>query len=544
MAYKEVSVKQPLLLTILPYVSIIIFFAFWEGVVRSGIIPNTLLASPSQVFAAFIDKLSNPNPDGAIMATHAWTSIQEAFIGYVLSLVVGIPLGLAMGWFNVVEGLFRPIFELIRPIPIAWIPLTVFWFGIGLAGKVFIIWIAGIVPCVINSYVGVRMTNPTLIQMARTYGANNWQIFTQLCIPSALPMVFGALQLALAYCWTNLVAAELLAADSGLGFLITMGGRLGRPDIIVLGMICVGLSGAVIGFIIDQIERNCWLASGGKRHDQFYRQRNRRPPKTANRSAFTSSLPTSISSTWFPSSCSSPWGLRGEREDLRDSPARPLEVVDQLYRLTYMKFAGTNLIGHIWASTQRVLIGFIAASVVAVPLGLFMALNKYVNAIVKPLFDLFKPMPPIAWVSIAILWFGIGEMSKVFIIIIGTFVPCLLNAYNGVRLVDPDLYDVIRVLGGKRRDEIFHVCFPASFPAVFAGLQISLSSAWTCVLAAELMNSRDGMGFLIKRGMDTHQPTLVLGGMVLIAAAAYGTSLLVTLFEGKLCPWKRTIENL
>lgn len=182
MAYKEVSVKQPLLLTILPYISIIIFFAFWEGVVRTGIIPNTLLASPSQVFAAFIDKLSNPNPDGAVMATHAWTSIQEAFIGYVLSLVVGIPLGLAMGWFNVVEGLFRPIFELIRPIPpIAWIPLTVFWFGIGLAGKVFIIWIAGIVPCVINSYVGVRMTNPTLIQMARTYGANNWQRLPHTC---------------------------------------------------------------------------------------------------------------------------------------------------------------------------------------------------------------------------------------------------------------------------------------------------------------------------------------------------------------------------
>ena len=119
------------------------------------------------------------------------------------------------------------------------------------------------------------------------------------------------------------------------------------------------------------------------------------------------------------------WDYVAKEKIFRDSLARPLEVVDQLYRLTYMKFAGTNLIGHIWASTQRVLIGFIAASVVAVPLGLFMALNKYVNAIVKPLFDLFKPMPPIAWVSIAILWFGIGEMSKVFIIIIGTFVPCM-----------------------------------------------------------------------------------------------------------------------
>ncbi|MCD7982985.1 MAG: ABC transporter permease [Desulfovibrio sp.] len=238
------------------------------------------------------------------------------------------------------------------------------------------------------------------------------------------------------------------------------------------------------------------------------------------------------------------WHWTAAEKIFRDSLATPAQVLDQMIRLTSMKFAGTNLWGHIWASFQRVIIGFALASVVAVPLGLFMALNKTVHAVVKPLFDLFKPMPPIAWVSIAILWFGIGEFSKVFIIIIGTFVPCLLNAYNGVRLVDPDLYDVIRVLGGNRRDEIFHVCFPASFPAVFAGLQISLSAAWTCVLAAELMNSRDGLGFLIKRGMDTHNPSLVLSGMLLIAAAAWISSLGVTLLERKLCPWKRSIDNV
>ncbi len=238
------------------------------------------------------------------------------------------------------------------------------------------------------------------------------------------------------------------------------------------------------------------------------------------------------------------WHWTASEKIFRDSLATPAQVLDQIIRLTTMKFAGTNLWGHIWASCQRVLIGFVIASVVAVPLGLFMALNKTVNAIVKPLFDMFKPMPPIAWVSIAILWFGIGETSKVFIIIIGTFVPCLLNAYNGVRLVDPELYDVIRVLGGNRRDEIFHVCFPASFPAVFAGLQISLSAAWTCVLAAELMNSRDGLGFLIKRGMDTHNPALVLAGMLLIAAAAWLSSLIVSYAERKLCPWKRSIDNV
>lgn len=227
-----------------------------------------------------------------------------------------------------------------------------------------------------------------------------------------------------------------------------------------------------------------------------------------------------------------------------DSLARPYEVVLQLKMLINMKFGGTNLWGHIWASTSRVVIGFCLAAVVAVPLGLFMALNKYVNAIVKPIFDLLKPMPPIAWVSLAILWFGVGESAKVFIIVIGTFVPCLLNAYNGIRLVEPELYDVVRVLGGNRTDEIFQVSFPAAFPAVFAGLQISMSIAWTCVLAAELMNARDGIGFLIKRGMDTHQPALVLCGMILIAAAAWCTSQALVLLERKFCPWQRSIDNL
>lgn len=238
------------------------------------------------------------------------------------------------------------------------------------------------------------------------------------------------------------------------------------------------------------------------------------------------------------------WHWTAVNKIFQNSLATPQQVLNQIITLTGMNFAGTNLWGHIWASTRRVLVGFVLAGLVATPLGLFMALNKTVNAVVKPLFDLFKPMPPIAWVSLAILWFGIGETSKVFIIIIGTFVPCLLNAYNGVRLVDPDLFDVIRVLGGTRKDEIFHVCLPASFPAIFAGLQISLSAAWTCVLAAELMNSRDGLGFLIKRGMDTHNPSLVLGGMLLIALAAWLSSLAISWLERKCCPWQRSIDNM
>lgn len=238
------------------------------------------------------------------------------------------------------------------------------------------------------------------------------------------------------------------------------------------------------------------------------------------------------------------WHYVAAAKLLGKSLATPYEVIQELGRMMHLKLAGKNLLGHIWASARRILIGFSLGAAIGVPLGLFMALNRYVNAFVKPVFDLFKPMPPIAWISIAILWFGIGEPSKVFIIFIGSFVPCLLNAYNGVRIIDEELYDVVRVLGGGRRHEILQVSLPAALPALFAGLQISLSIAWTCVLAAELVSARAGMGWIIIRGMKLTKPELVLGGMAIIAIVAWGTSLAVSGLEKLLCPWRRSIQDL
>lgn len=238
------------------------------------------------------------------------------------------------------------------------------------------------------------------------------------------------------------------------------------------------------------------------------------------------------------------WDWVAREQILGKSLDPPYDVVKELGRLMTVKLAGKNLWGHIWDSTRRVFVGFAIASVFAVPIGLLMALNRYINAIVKPVFDIFKPMPPIAWVSIAILWFGIEEASKIFIIIIGAFVPCLLNAYNGVRLIEPELYDVVRMLGGNRRDEIVQVCFPAAFPAIFAGLQISLSIAWTCVLAAELVSSRSGLGWIIIQGMRLTRPALVIGGMALIAVVAWLTTLVITGLERVICPWKRKVEGV
>jgi ABC-type nitrate/sulfonate/bicarbonate transport system permease component len=216
----------------------------------------------------------------------------------------------------------------------------------------------------------------------------------------------------------------------------------------------------------------------------------------------------------------------------------PAHVFRELVRIAQERLAGKDLWGHLWSSIHRVLIGFAIGSGIGVPLGLSMALNRYTNALVKPVFDLFKPMPPISWISLSILWFGIGEESKVFIIAIGAFVPALINSFNGIRLVDPALYDAIRMLGANRWQQMMEVTLPAGFPALFAGLQIALSVAWSCVLAAELVSARSGMGFIIVLGMTMSNPAMIVSGMIVIAITAYLITVVLSKFEKVVCPWK------
>lgn len=217
---------------------------------------------------------------------------------------------------------------------------------------------------------------------------------------------------------------------------------------------------------------------------------------------------------------------------------RVYSVAKYLAVLAYEPLAGKTLLGHLWASMQRVLLGFVIAVAIGVPLGLFMAMNKTVDRIVGPVFNLFKPMPPIAWISIAILWFGIGETSKVFIVLMGTVIPCVINSYNGIRLVDPELYDVIKVLGGNARQEKIYVTFPAAFPAIFAGIQLALSMAWTCVVASELISARSGMGFIIIMGMNVSRTDAIIAGMVVIGMVGWLLAWGVARLEKWVCPWK------
>ncbi len=236
-------------------VSFICFLVFWELICRLEIVGEYQLVPPSDVVSLFIEKLHNANPDGALLYEHAAASLGLALTGFVVAVVVGIPLGLFMGWYPKVNLLVRPLFDAIRPIPpIAWIPIAILWLGIGMPAKAFIIFLASFVPCVINSYTGIRLTNPVLIRVAEIYGASNFETFRKIGIPSAIPMIFTGMKLALNAAWTTLVAAELLAASAGLGYMIQLGRRIARPDVIIVGMLTIGLLGALMSWILTKIE--------------------------------------------------------------------------------------------------------------------------------------------------------------------------------------------------------------------------------------------------------------------------------------------------
>lgn len=176
-----------------------------------------------------------------------------------------------------------------------------------------------------------------------------------------------------------------------------------------------------------------------------------------------------------------------------------------------------ELFVHMFASLKRVFLAWVLSSVVAIPLGLAMGRSRRLERLIDPLIELFRPISPLAWIPLAILWFGIGESGKIFIVFIGTFFPTLLATIAGVKSIDPVLVHAGQVFGCKSQFSLFRkVVLPAALPGIVTGLRISFGTGWAAIIAAELVAARSGLGYLIANGMEILRADLVLVGMVAI----------------------------
>lgn len=244
--------------------SLIAFFGIWYiATAVLHLMPDYSLPSPLQVVKSFIYKLSNKAPDGGTIFQHIAASLKVALTGYILGAVIGIPLGICMAWFRRVDLFVTPLFDMIRPVPtIAWIPLMILWFGIGLGAKAAIIFVSAFIPCVINSYAGIKQTKPVHLWVAQTFGSSRTKMLFTVAIPTALPLIFTGLRVSLQAAWTTLCAAEMLAANKGLGYMIQLDRTLARADLIIVGMLTIGLIGTILSIGLGKLEKT--MVKGGK----------------------------------------------------------------------------------------------------------------------------------------------------------------------------------------------------------------------------------------------------------------------------------------
>ncbi len=223
------------------------------------------------------------------------------------------------------------------------------------------------------------------------------------------------------------------------------------------------------------------------------------------------------------------------------SPARfpaPKEVWQSLNQILIDGYGNGRLHQHIFHSLKLVAMGFGVAIGVGVPLGLLMGYSRKAEALINPAFLLLRPIPPLAWIPLAIVWLGLGDAAKILVIFVAAFVPSVINSYTGVRNIDSAVLEAAKMLGIRGWKLTREVLVPGSFPMIFTGLRLSLQASWTTLVAAELIGALYGLGSILNQGAQDIHPAMILVAMASVALCGGLTTALLSKLESVAMPWR------
>jgi NitT/TauT family transport system permease protein len=219
--------------------------AWWVIVVETH---SVIFPTPWQVVTGTAELIK----DGTLF-THIGASLLRVGVGFLLAVLVAVPLGLWLGWVKSVYSTLNPLFQILRPIsPIAWIPIAILWFGVGNASPIYLIFISSVFPMIVQTTAGVHTIERRYLRAAENFGVSRYTLFRQVVIPAVLPQIIVGMRIGLGVAWLVVVAAEMIALRSGLGYLIIDSRNAGnRYDLVIAGMIIIGL----IGLLLDGVMR-------------------------------------------------------------------------------------------------------------------------------------------------------------------------------------------------------------------------------------------------------------------------------------------------
>jgi NitT/TauT family transport system permease protein len=225
------------------------FILFWHvGVTLAG---STIFPKPHQVLTGMIELTRK-----GVLVKYVVASLFRVSAGFLLALAVGVPLGLLFGWFTRAFEAFNPAIQVMRPIsPIAWIPLAILWFGVTDLAPIFLIFLASLFPIMTATMSAVQNIQLVYLRAARNFGVKRWTLFTKVIFPAAMPQIITGVRIALGVAWLVVVAAEMIAVNSGLGYLIIDARNAGmRYDLVVAGMTLIGLIGLTLDLLVRRLE--------------------------------------------------------------------------------------------------------------------------------------------------------------------------------------------------------------------------------------------------------------------------------------------------
>jgi len=228
----------------------------WWAAVR--LTDSVIFPTPGQVVAGTLELIE----DGTLWM-HIGSSLFRVGVGFLLAACVAIPLGLWMGWVRGAYDTLNPIFQILRPIsPIAWIPIAILWFGVGNASPIYLIFVSSVFPMVVQTTAGVHTIEKRYLWAAENFGVSRATLFGQVVIPAVLPQIIVGMRIGLGVAWLVVVAAEMIALRSGLGYLIIDSRNAGnRYDLVIAGMIIIGLIGLALDGVmrlLEGLERVRW----------------------------------------------------------------------------------------------------------------------------------------------------------------------------------------------------------------------------------------------------------------------------------------------
>jgi ABC-type nitrate/sulfonate/bicarbonate transport system permease component len=216
----------------------------------------------------------------------------------------------------------------------------------------------------------------------------------------------------------------------------------------------------------------------------------------------------------------------------------PTAVWKAFVLLLFKEYGGHSLYDDIWISVARIAMGFAGAVILGVPIGLGMARNALIFRIIDPFLQFVRPVPPLAYIPLLVVWFGIGELPKVVLILVGTLPVIIIGTISGVKGTPALRLSVARTLGASEAQIFRYVILPSALPEIFTSMRVGIGVAWTCLVAAELIAADQGLGWLVQYAGQALQVSVVIVGIVVIGILGYGMELLIRLAERRAVPWR------